>query len=126
VGPPGRVAKSTCIRLGRNVLQAVEDLKFGPDSVTREELIRLMAKAGGPTPVQSPLVLHSTELSSLIEPSGIKMIQYLTDIYDCEYNPKGWKHGTKHSGRDTIINPVLNILAGSTPSWIAEGLRLRG
>lgn len=118
VGPPGKVAKSTTIRLGRKLLLGVNDILFGPDSVTREELIRVMSKAGH-NRRQSAITLHSTELSSLIEPSGIKMIQFLTDIYDGDYK---WRHSTKTSGRDTIENPVLNILAGTTPSWIAEGL----
>lgn len=123
VGPPGRTGKSTALRLGRTILHGVEGIFYGPDSVTREELIRQMAKAGGgPNAAQSAMMIISTELSSLIEPSGIKMIQFLTDIYDCEFNPKGWKYGTKQSGRDTIHNPVLNLLAGTTVSWIAEGL----
>ncbi len=123
VGPAGRTGKSTALRLGRTILHGVEGIFYGPDSVTREELIRQMAKAGGgPNAAQSAMVIISTELSSLIEPSGIKMIQFLTDIYDCEFNPKGWKYGTKQSGRDTIHNPVLNLLAGTTVSWIAEGL----
>lgn len=117
-GPPGRVAKSTTIRLGRRLLLGVDDILFGPDSVTREELIRVMAKSGH-NRRQSAVTIHSTELSSLIEPSGIKMIQFLTDIYDGDYK---WRHSTKHSGRDVIENPILNIIAGTTPSWIAEGL----
>lgn len=121
IGPPGKVAKSTTIRLGRKLLYGVEGIVFGPDSLTREELIRQMAKAGGKTQ-DSALTLHSTELSSLIEPSGVKMIQFLTDIYDCEWKPKGWQYATKGSGQDSIHNPVLNLLAGTTPSWIAEGL----
>jgi hypothetical protein len=118
VGPPGRVGKSTTIRMGRKLLLGVEDILFGPDSVTREELIRVMAKSGH-NRRQSAITIHSTELSSLIDPSGIKMIQFLTEIYDGDYR---FRHSTKHSGRDTIDNPVLNILAGTTPSWIAEGL----
>lgn len=121
VGPPGRVAKSTTIRMGRRILYKVEGINFGPDSLSREELIRQMAQAGGQNQ-DSALTIHSSELSSLIEVSGIKMIQFLTDIYDCEWNPKGWRYSTKGSGKDTIHNPVLNILAGTTPSWIAEGM----
>lgn len=121
VGPPGIVAKSTCIRASRRLLLGVPDIVFGPDSVTREELIRSMAKIGGPGKVAA-MTIHSSELSSLIEQSGIAMIQFLTDIYDCEWNPKGWSHSTKHQGRDVIHNPVINLLAGTTPSWIAEGM----
>lgn len=121
VAPPGVVAKSTTIRAGRRLLLGVPEVIFGPDSVTREELIRAMAKVGGPGKV-SALTIHSTEFSSLVEQSKISMIQFLTDIYDCEWNPKGWKHSTKHQGRDVIHNPVINLLAGTTPSWIAEGM----
>lgn len=118
VGPPGRVAKSTSIRLGRTILLGVEDVIFGPDSVTREELIRQMAKVGGKDK-NAEMTIHSTELSSLIEPSGVPMIQFLTDIYDGDYK---WRYSTKGSGKDTLNNPLLNILAGTTPSWIAEGM----
>lgn len=118
VGPPGRVAKSTSIRLGRTILLGVEDVVFGPDSVTREELIRQMGKVGGKDK-NAEMTIHSTELSSLIEPSGVPMIQFLTDIYDGDFK---WRYSTKGSGRDTLNNPLLNILAGTTPSWIAEGM----
>lgn len=118
VGPPGKVAKSTTIRLGRTLLLGVEGVKFGPDAVTVEELIRQLEKAGeGST--SSALTIHSTELSSLIEPSGIKMIQFLTDIYDGDVK---WEYATKGSGKNHVKNPVVNILAGTTPSYIADGL----
>lgn len=117
VGPPG-VAKSTTIRMGRNILLGADDVVFGPDSITREELIRVMAKSGEKDK-QSAITIHSSELSSLIEPSGVKMIQFLTDIFDGDFK---WRYATKGSGRDTINNPILNILAGTTPMWIADGL----
>jgi len=112
VGPPGRVAKSTTIRLGRRLLLGVPEIVFSADSLTREELIRVMGK-------ESWITIHSTELSSLIEPSGIKMIQFLTDIYDGDYQ---WRYSTKGQGKDTLEAPILNILAGTTPSYIADGM----
>jgi len=117
-GPPG-IAKSTTIRLGRQILMGVDDINMGPDSVTAEELIRIMARSGNKEK-HSAVTIHSSELSSLIDPSGIKMIQFLTDIFDAQ--PGAWKRSTKGSGRNVIHNPVLNILAGTTPTWIAEGL----
>jgi hypothetical protein len=118
VGPPGKVAKSTAIRMGRKILYGVEDIKFGPDSVTREELIRVLAKESSAHPVAA-ITIHSTELSSLIEPSGIKMIQFLTDIYDGDVK---WQYATKGSGKDIVSNPSVNLLAGTTPSWVSEGM----
>lgn len=118
VGPPGKVRKSTCIRLGRRLLLETEGINFSADSITREELIRSLGKIST-TSKQAALTIHSTEMSSLIEPSGIKMIQFLTDIFDGDFK---WRYATKGQGKDTIINPVLNILAATTPSWIADGL----
>lgn len=118
VGPPGRVRKSTSIRLGRRLLLGVEGINFSADSITREELIRQLAKIST-TSKQAALTIHSTEFSSLIEPSGIKMIQFLTDIHDGDFK---WRYATKGQGRDSITNPVLNILAATTPTWIADGL----
>jgi hypothetical protein len=121
VSPPGRCGKSTAIRLGRRLLWNVPGVVIGPDSVTAEELIRELAStyADG----QSAMTIHSTELSSLIEPSGIKMIQLLTDLYDADhYNPQGWRYSTKTQGRDVIRNPCLTLVAGTTPSYVSEGL----
>ncbi len=118
IGPPGRVRKSTSIRLGRHLLLDVDGINFGADSLTREELIRSLAKISV-TAKQAAMTIHSTELSSLIEPSGIKMIQFLTDIFDGDFK---WRYSTKHQGKDVIHNPILNILAATTPTWIADGL----
>lgn len=116
IAEAGKCRKSSALRLGNRLLVQVPDMNIGPDSVTREELVRYMATTTADG--QSAVTLHSTELSSLIEPSGIKTIQFLTDIYDCA---SVWKYATKSSGRDTIVNPVLNVLAATTPSWISEG-----
>jgi hypothetical protein len=118
VGPPGKVAKSTTIRLGRTLLYGVEGIKFGPDAVTVEELIRQLEKAGADH-IYSALTIHSTELSDLIDPSGIKMIAFLTTIYDGDIK---WEYATKGSGRNDIKNPVMNLLGGTTPDWIANGM----
>lgn len=122
VAPAGKIGKSTVIRMGRQILQSVPDVYIGPDSVTREELIREMAKAGQDR-TDSAVTIHSTELSSLIDQSGLKMVQFLTDIYDCDYkNPMGWRYSTKTQGKDTIMNPVLNLLAGTIPNWVSDSM----
>jgi hypothetical protein len=118
VGPPGKVAKTTTIKLGRRLLLGVEGIHFGPDSCTREELIRQLAKVGQGQP-QAAMTIHSKELSDLIDPSGITMISFLTTIYDGD---DSWIYATKGAGRDNIGKPSLNLIAGTTPSWIADGL----
>jgi hypothetical protein len=69
------------------------------------------------------MTIHSTEFSSIVDTSGILMIQFLTDIFDCDYsNPKGWRYETKTQGKDELINPYLTMLVGTTPSYIADSL----
>lgn len=118
VGPPGIVAKSTTIRLGRTLLYGIEGIKFSPDAVTVEELFNRLEASGKDSP-SSALTIHSTELSDLIDPSGIKMISFLTTIYDGAVD---WSYATKGSGKNEIKNPVVNLLGGTTPDWIANGL----
>lgn len=122
VGPAGRTAKSTSIYLCGRVLRQANNLKFGPDACTKEDLIRQMAESKFNN--QCTLTLHSSEFSSILDPSGIMMIQFLTDIYDCNYvdKKKGWLYSTKHQGKDVILNPCLNILVGTTASYLAESI----
>ena len=121
VGPPARTSKSTAIRMGRRLISNVPGVIMGPDACSREQLIRAMSSAKLDN--QCCMTIHSTEFSSLIDVSGIMMIQFLTDIYDCDYhNPKGWRYETKTSGKDEIVNPFLNMLVGTTPSYIADSM----
>lgn len=121
VGPPGRTGKSTAIRMARRLAKEVPGIIFGPDACSREQLIRSMAESKIDN--QCCVTLHSSEFSSILDTSGLLMIQFLTDIYDCDYmNPKGWRYETKTSGKDNIVNPCLNILAGTTPSYIADSM----
>lgn len=117
VSPQGKIGKSTNIRLGRELLSRVDGVVMGPDSCTREELIQ--AFTGAERTHESAITIHSSEMSSFIDPSGITMIQFLTDIYD---TPNVWRYDTKGAGKFTITLPVLNILCGTTPEWIADGL----
>lgn len=115
VGPPG-LGKSTTIRLGKRLLLGIDEIIFGADSLTREELIRFMAKSGGEGKM-SAVTLHSTELSSLIEPSKVAMVQFLIDIYD---SADRWGYSTKHQGKNVIHNPFLTIVAGTVPEYLAN------
>lgn len=115
VGPPGKVGKGTAMGMGKSLLKGVEGLRFIPDSLTREDIIRRMAKAGG-TDKDAIVTIFSKELSSLIDPSGIMTVSFLTDIYD---GHEEWKYSTKHQGRDKLRRPLINLLAATTPTWIS-------
>jgi hypothetical protein len=121
VGPPARTGKSTAMWLARQLLHQVPNIKIGPDSCSKEQLIRKMGESKFNN--QCALTIHSSEFSSLVEVSGVQMIQFLTDIFDGNYTPPGgWTYETKTQGKDTLINPVLNLLYGTTPSYFAESM----
>lgn len=119
VGPPARTAKSTAMRLGRRLIQGIPGVRFGPDSCSREELIRQLAQSKLDN--QCAMTIHSSEFSSLIGVSGIPMIQFLTDIYDCDFKDP-WKYATKTQGKDEVVNPYLTMLVGTVPDYIADAI----
>lgn len=122
VGPPARTAKSTAIYLGTSLLHQLPAIKFGPNACSREQLIRSMAESKLDN--KCCMAVASTEFSSLVDTSGILMIQFLTDIYDGNYVPKdkAWSYETKGAGKDYLVNPLLNLLYGTTPSYLAESM----
>lgn len=122
VGPPARTAKSTAIYMGLGLLHQLPTIRFGPNACSREQLIRSMAESKLDN--KCCMTLASTEFSSLIDTSGILMIQFLTEIYDGNYVPKdkAWSYETKGAGKDYIVNPLLNLCYGTTPTYLAESM----
>ena len=45
VGPPGIAAKSTSIRIGTDLLQSVDGVKFGPQSMTWQSLTKSLEES---------------------------------------------------------------------------------
>lgn len=121
IGPPARTAKSTALYLQKGIINNVPGVKMGPAACSREQLIRAMAESKFDN--QCALTIHSSEFSDLVDTSGILMIQFLTSIYDGNYvDASGWKYETKHQGKDQIINPFLNMIIGTTPTYFAESM----
>jgi len=119
VGPPGRCKKSTAMRIGRDILKGVPDTKFTADSTTREKLIINLTQAHKDG--KSPMTAHSTEFATMLTSSGMDMVVFLTDIFDC---PPSWEHDTKSGGKNTIKGPFLTLLGATTPDWISRAMPL--
>lgn len=119
VGPPGRVKKSTAMRMGRNVASQIAGVEFSVDSTTRERLIQDMSQSLKDG--QSPLTVHSTEFATFLTSSGMDMVNFLTDVYD---SPEEWTHKTKGGGTNKIKAPFLNLVGATTPDWIARAMPL--
>src|SRR2546425_2216980 len=119
VGPPGRCKKSTAMRIGRKFLSQVPGVNFSTDSTSRERLIQDLTQSHADG--HSSMTAYSSEFASLLTTSGMDMVVFLTDIYDC---PDEWTHKTKMGGTNKIKQPYLNIEGGTTPDWIARSLPL--
>lgn len=124
VAPPGVVKKSTSIGLGLKMLRRIEGIDFGPQMVTWQQMITHMAGTretvlvDGEDFEMSCCTVSLSEFGSFFDPSDRNMITNLTDMWDGKLETVVKE--TKTSGTDEIVNPWLNILACTTPKWIAS------
>lgn len=124
VAPPGIVSKSTTAGIAMSLLRRVPGIKFGPDVVTWPALASAMAGAkegfehNGTVEVMSAMTLESSEFGNLLNPQDRQMVDLLVALWDGK--PGAFEKSTKHSGNDSIENPWINIIACTTPSWIAD------
>ena len=126
VGPPGVAAKSTSMKGGQSLLELVEGVHFGPQSMTWQALIsafkrslRTITITGSAEPVSmSCLTVGVSELGNFLDPQDRALVDFLTDIWDGQ---KGiWRREIKKEGLIELHNPWLNLIACTTPSWLAK------
>lgn len=125
VAPPGIVSKSTTANVGMNLLRTIEGIKFGPDVVTWQALVESLADSNelaldqstGEYLPMSCVTIASDEFGTFLDPSNREMVDVLVSLWD---GKKGtFKKVTKMSGSDSIENPWINVIACTTPAWIA-------
>jgi hypothetical protein len=126
VAPPGVVSKSTTAGIAMNLLRQVPGIRFGPDIVTWPSLVVTFSAAAeafefpigsGTWHTMSPLTLESSELGNLLNPQDREMIDLYVTLWDGKQG--SMKKETKTSGNDEILNPWINMIGCTTPSWIA-------
>lgn len=128
VAPPGIVAKSTTAEIAMSLLRKVPGVKFGPDTTTWQALISHFAEASESFAMkdaageeiwipQSALTLVASEFGNLVNPSDGEMIDSLVNLWDGKQG--AYTKLTKGNGKDSIENPWINLIACTTPAWIA-------
>jgi Protein of unknown function (DUF3987) len=123
VAPPGVVSKSTTAGIAMGLLRRVPGIKFGPDIVTWPSLVTSFGEATETFPVgdehhiMSAMTLESSEFGNLLNPQDKEMVDLLVSLWDGKAGK--FKKSTKHSGKDEVENPWINLIACTTPSWIA-------
>lgn len=123
VAPPGIISKSTTASVAMNLLREVPAAKFGPDVCTWQSLVLSLAQAqepviipGSESFVTAEVTIESGELGNLINPHDREMVDLLVTLWD---GRKNFAKTTKMNGSETIENPWINIIACTTPAWIA-------
>lgn len=123
VAPPGIVSKSTTAGIAMDLLKRVPGIHLGPSVVTMQALLGALSEVTeafehqGEYYPMSALTLESSEFGNLLNPQDKDMVDMLVNLWD---GKKGvLEKRTKHSGNDLVENPWLNIIACTTPSWIA-------
>lgn len=123
VAPPGIVAKSTTASLSINLLRRVPGIKFGPDVVTWQALVGAFAEAtemyelNGEYHAMSAITIESSEFGNLLNPQDKEMVDLLVSLWDGKQG--AFEKRTKMSGNDKVENPWINLVACTTPAWIA-------
>jgi hypothetical protein len=129
VAPPGIVSKSTTANIGMKLLKEIDGIKFGPDAVTWQALAQSLAqstemfeyveKETGEVQYHSmsAITIVSSEFGTFLNPNDREMVDVLVSLWDGQIG--AWKKATKTMGDDVIENPWMNIIACTTPDWIA-------
>lgn len=126
VAPPGVVSKSTTINIGMNLLRELDDIKFGPDAITWQALVTDFSNAQElifqPSTQEylpmSCLTIASDEFGMFFRPDDSDMVNLLIALWDGKRGK--FSKVTKMSGNDAIENPWINMIACTTPTWIAD------
>lgn len=123
VGPPGS-GKSKAIEPARDLLHGFEHVALSPDSITHEDFVRRLGErsakhtSAGPIPHrQATMGLFLSEWGTFLRKPSNDTLAMLATIYDCA----DFMASTIKRGVDDAKNCYVNIVAGCTPAWFAEG-----
>lgn len=119
VGPPGS-KKSTAIRAGRKLLQKVPGINLSSDAPSVAGLMQEFTEIAGAQKDHQSLNAFISEYGSLYENATETMTGFLTAIYDGDAD---YIKRTRIGGKEHIPFPWLNLLAGTTPTWLGDNLR---
>jgi hypothetical protein len=124
VAPPGIVSKSTTVEIAMSLLRRVDGIRFGPDVITWQALVKSFAGAGekfalpdGTELDMSPLTIASSEFGNLMAPGDREMVDLLVSLWDGREGV--FRKETKGAGNDEVLNPWINMIACTTPAWIS-------
>jgi hypothetical protein len=124
VAPAGIATKSTSIRIGLKLLEEIEGIKFGPQSLTWQALTKALVDARMDMPYgdeflpMSCITCAVSELGTFLKPDDRDLVDVLVSLWDGQ--KEVWRKATKTQGSDEIVNPWINIIGATTPAWLRD------
>lgn len=118
VGPAGS-KKSTAIRQGARLLKKIPGVNMSADAPSVAGLMQEFGDIGAVNKEHQSLNAFIYELSSLYENASETMTGFLTAIYDGDND---YIKRTRVGGKEAIARPWLNLIAGTTPTWLGDNL----
>src|SRR5436190_4845798 len=125
VAPPGIATKSTTADGSMDLLREVPGIKFGPDEITWQSLVKSFGEAeesfqiGEEWHPQSPLTILASELGMYMDFRDAKMVNLHITLWD---GRNRFEKQTKGNGDDSVNAPWINLLACTTPQWISSNM----
>lgn len=114
VGPPG-FRKNTSMGEAIGLLEELHDggiITKAPTLITKESMVDSIMKSP-----DGSIFFTVEEFGDLILKSGPEMYELLTSLFDSK---KKLDQGTMSRTYELAMKPCVNLLAGTTPQWIAN------
>ena len=129
VAEPGVARKTQAISYALEFFAAVPDITISADATTREAMLEDLESSArddelpdGTMLRHASITVASKEFESFIghKKENTRMLTTLTDLFDANELP--WKYRAKISRSSTVPSVFINIIAGTTPTSIANQL----
>lgn len=127
VAPPGIVAKSTTADIGMSLLKELPFIHIGPAATSWQAFVKKLSEVqeefllpDGNWMPMSAITVVASELGTFLDPRNREMIDVLVSLWDGKEG--AWTKITKQDGEEIVVNPWINIIGCTTPSWIAENI----
>lgn len=127
IGEQGVVRKSTSIDVGLNLAKQVPGVKMGPSSASWQAFIDKLEEANVRFPLPDGemfemccLTLGVSEFGTFFKPEDREQTDVLTDLWDGKRG--SWTKATRTVASNNLVNPWINMIAGTTPAWMARNM----
>lgn len=114
VAPPGKARKTTTTDYNVELLEEIPHITKTPDLITKESLLTTLVKSD-----DAAMSILAGEWSEFIVKSGPDMYGLLTNLYD---GKRKISVSTLSRNLEFVERPCMNLLAATTPIWIAANM----